>query len=241
MDVFGKVAIVTGASAGIGEATARAFTEAGAKLVLVARSGDKLTGLAGELSKKGREALCLPADVRDQAAVSQMVERAFEHYGRVDILINNAGQAVAGTVADVNVEDFRQVVDLNVFGPLYAMQAVVPKMRQGGGGVIINISSMVSKLQLPGLGAYAATKSALNMLSDTARVELAQDDIRVITVYPRTTATDFGRHSLGNQWMREEQRAQAPRGGQPVDSAEYVAGRILAAAQSEPDEQYMED
>ena len=110
-------------------------------------------------------------------------------------------------------------------------------MRQGGGGLIINISSGVSKMRLPGLGAYAATKAALNMLSDTARVELAPDNIRVITVYPRMTATDFGKNSLGNQ-----QSTHGPANGPAptVDSAEHVAGRILAAAQAEPEEQFME-
>jgi NAD(P)-dependent dehydrogenase (short-subunit alcohol dehydrogenase family) len=141
--------------------------------------------------------------------VTIMVEQAFQHYGRIDILINNAGQAAAGTVARVSRDSFLRNIELNVFGPLVALQAAVPLMRQGGGGLIINISSMVSKMHIPGLGAYAATKSALNMLSDTARGELAADNVRVITVYPRLTATDFGRNSLGDQRMRQSQRAGA--------------------------------
>ena len=238
MDVAGKVVIITGASAGIGQETARRFAGAEAKVVLVARSSDRLTLLAEDLSRQGHEALPITADMRSRGAVTQMVEQAFHHYGRIDILINNAGQAAAGRVADVNPDDFRQILELNVFGALYAVQAVVPKMRQGGGGLIINISSMVSKMHIPGLAAYAATKAALNMLSETARVELAEENIRVISVYPRLTATDFGKNSLGDGRLRQSQRA-AETGGQTPDRVELVAEKILEAAQKEPAEQYM--
>ena len=239
MEVADKVTIITGASMGIGLATARVFAGAGARLAIVARSADKLEALAGELRIQGREAIALPTDMRDAAAIAAMVEAAVAHYGRLDILINNAGQAAAGSVATINPEHYRQIIDLNIFGPLHAIQAAVPHLRMAGGGLIINVSSMVSKMNIPGLGSYASTKSALNMLSDTARVELAPDNIRVVTVFPRMTATDFGRNSLGDQHTRRQQRA--PVGAPPpVDTAEYVAQRILLAAQTEPREQYMD-
>ncbi len=239
MDVNGKVTIITGASEGIGLATARLFAAEGAKVVLAARSADKLTATAEELRRQGFDALAVPTDMRDSPSVEQLIETAFQHYGSVDLLINNAGQAAAGAVAAMNEDDFRKILDLNVFGALYAMQAAVPKMRQGGGGVIINVSSMVSKMHIPGLAAYAATKTALNMLSETARVELAPANIRVITVYPRMTATDFGKNSLGDRATRQSQREGAP-ANVVVDSPEYVAERILAAARHEPAEQYMD-
>jgi short-subunit dehydrogenase len=141
-------------------------------------------------------------------------------------------------VADVNPDYFQKIITLNIFGPLYAIQAVVPKMRQNGGGMIINISSMVSKMKLPGLGTYAATKSALNMLSDTARVELEPDNIRVITVYPRLTATDFGKNSLGSRETRQQPHSSG--GGMVADTPEWVAAKILAAAQTETKEQFMD-
>jgi NADP-dependent 3-hydroxy acid dehydrogenase YdfG len=238
MDVSGKVVIITGASAGLGLATARRFAGAGAKVVLVARSTDKLTALAEELRRQGHDALPITADMRDQQAVSRMIDQAFKHFGRIDILVNNAGQAAAGTVAEVNPDDFRQILELNVFGALHAIQAAVPKMRQGG-GLIINISSMVTKMHIPGLAAYAATKTALNMLSETARVELAAENIRMITVYPRLTATDFGKNSLGNEQLRQRQRASVS--SMTPDSPELVAEKILEAAQKEPAEQYMID
>ena len=165
MEIPGKVAIITGASAGIGLATARLFADEGARVVLVARSADKLAAVAADLVRRAHEALPLPADMRDPASVHGMVELAFGRFGRIDILVNNAGQAVAGAVANMSPTDFRKVIDLNVFGMLYALQAVVPKMRHGGGGLIINVSSMVSRLHIPGLGGYAASKAALNTLS----------------------------------------------------------------------------
>jgi short-subunit dehydrogenase len=239
MELKDKVVFITGASAGIGLATARSLAAAGAKVALAARSTDKLTQLAEELQRDGQAALVVPTDMRNQAEVAQLVETTVQHYGQIDVLINNAGQAVAGTVAEVDVDQFQQVIELNVLGPIYAMQASVPKMREHGGGIIINVSSMVSKMHLPGLGGYAATKAALNMLSDTARGELAPDNIRVITIYPRMTATDFGRNSLGNRPMREQQRGSAAP-GMVIDSAEYVAEKILEAIQKEPAEQFMD-
>jgi short-subunit dehydrogenase len=239
MELKDKVVLITGASAGIGLATARSLAAAGAKVALAARSTDKLTQLAEELQRDGQAALVVPTDMRNQAEVAQLVETTVQHYGQIDVLINNAGQAVAGTVAEVDVDQFQQVIELNVLGPIYAMQASVPKMREHGGGIIINVSSMVSKMHLPGLGGYAATKAALNMLSDTARGELAPDNIRVITIYPRMTATDFGRNSLGNRQMRQQQRGSAAP-GMVIDSAEYVAEKILEAIQKEPAEQFMD-
>ncbi len=239
MDIKDKVVIVTGASAGIGLATARAVAKAGAKVVLAARSVELLKQLADELSREGYEALIVPTDMRQHSAVVQLIETALQHYGRIDVLINNAGQAIAGTVADLDLDAYRQVIELNMFGPIYAIQASVPKMRANGGGLIINISSMVSRMHIPGLGGYASTKSALNILSDTARGELAADNIRVITVYPRMTATDFGRNSLGNRQVRQQQRANtAP--GVVIDPPEYVADKILEAIQKEPAEQFMD-
>jgi len=243
MDVKGKVAIITGASAGIGLETARVLAGAGAKVVAAARSTDKLAALVAEIKQQGNEAIAVTADMTNLASIQNLVAQAQRAYGRIDILVNNAGQAAAGTVAEASLDNFRKIMELNVFGVVAAIQAVVPVMRQNQGGVIVNVSSRVSKMHIPGLGTYAATKSALNMLSDTARVELAGDNIRVITVFPRMTATDFGKNSLGDERMRQQQRAAGPQTGAPppVDSADHVARRILLALETEPEEQYMED
>jgi NAD(P)-dependent dehydrogenase (short-subunit alcohol dehydrogenase family) len=189
------------------------------------------------LQENGTEAIALPTDLRDPEQTKHAIAETKRHFGRIDILINNAGRAAAGTIAEVSPDDFQQIIDVNIFGPLVAIQEVVPIMRKQGGGMIVNVSSMVSKMHIPGLSAYAATKSALNMLSDTARVELASYNIRVISIFPRMTATDFGIHSLGSQNLRGQQRSNP---SVPVDSADYVAERILSAAINEPEEQYMD-
>lgn len=236
MDVRGKVVFITGASAGIGLITAKRFAEAGAKLALVARSADLLEKLASELREQQAEVITIQTDMRDPEQVKRAIDAAVRHFGRIDILINNAGQAAAGNIADVDLENFQQIVELNLFGPLTAMQAVIPIMREHGGGIIINVSSMVSKMRIPSLGVYAATKSALNMLSDTARIELAPDKIRVISIFPRYTTTDFHANTLGKRSTQFER----PSGSFPIDPPELVADKILFAAINEPEEQYMD-
>lgn len=239
MDIQGKVVIVTGASMGIGAATARVFAEAGAKLVLAARSSDKLAAVAGSLPATA-EALSVPTDVTDQAQVRALIAAAADRFGRIDIVINNAGQAALGAVAEINPQLYRQIIELNLFGPLYVIQAAVPAMRAQGGGVIVNISSQVSKMAIPGIGAYASTKYALNGLSLTARNELAADNIRVVLFHPGRTSTEFGANAL-----REHDGAgPRPQGDQPLpppDTAEAVARKILEAAIAEPAEMGMAD
>jgi NAD(P)-dependent dehydrogenase (short-subunit alcohol dehydrogenase family) len=240
MDIREKVTIITGASTGIGRATARLFAEHGAIVVLAARSTDKLEELAHQLQAQGREALVVPTDVTQEDAVRHLVARTIETYGRVDILINNAGQGAAGSIADFPVHAYRQLIELNLFGPFYGMQAVVPHMREHGGGLIINISSTTTKQMYPSVGAYTSTKHALNSLSATERLELAPDNIRVITVYPDYTASDFSRTSLVFG-PRPVSGSPTGLGELPAaDSPEKVAQKILEAASDEPAEKYME-
>ncbi len=234
MEVQDKIVIVTGASMGIGAATAHVFADAGAKLVLAARSADKLEAVANSLPAQA-ETLVVPTDMTDKAQVRALIDQAYERFGCIDMVINNAGQAAVGPVATVNPDLYRQIIELNLFGPLYMIQAVVPKMQAQGGGVIINISSNVSKMAIPGIGAYASTKYALNGLSLTARNELADDNIRVVLFHPGMTATDFGKNALS------ENPGDGPRptSDQPMpqpDSAEEVAQKILEAAIIEPAE-----
>jgi Short-chain dehydrogenases of various substrate specificities len=240
MDIREKVTIITGTSTGIGRATARLFAEHGAIVVLAARSADKLEELAHQLQGRGRKALAVPTDVTQEDAVRHLVARTIETYGCVDILINNAGLGAAGPIADYPADAYRQLIDLNLFGPFYGMQAVVPHMREHGGGLIINISSSSTLRQYPLVGAYTSTKHALNSLSAYERVELAPDNIRVITVYPEYTASDFSRNGL---IFGPRPVAGSPTGLGELptpDSPEKVAQKILEAASDEPAEKYME-
>ena len=234
MDVEGKVVLVTGASEGIGAATARLLAARGAKVAVAARSVNKLNELTGELD----ESFAVQADVTQPESITAMVDAVIEHYGRLDVLVNNAGRALRAPISEVKIADFQNIIDLNVYRPLLAMQAAIPHMRRQGGGSIVNVSSNVSKMAIPTIGAYAATKYALNGLTLTARGELSDDGIVVTVMYPGQTATSFGRNATVDQSMAS---APPPSGGSnsTPDTAQDVAERILEAITNGPAEQYM--
>ncbi len=233
MDLQDKVVIITGASMGIGAATARAFVQAGAKVALAARSADLLTALAREIGEE--RALAVPTDVTDRAQVDALIRRTVEKFGRIDILVNNAGVGMAGTIAGLNPANFEKIFATNVLGPLYAMQAVTPYLRQNGGGIILNVSSMVSKLPIPMIGSYRATKVALNALSQNARMELARENICVIVVYPGITQSNFYKNTLDARNVGHTSLEQDPR----AQTSEFVAQRIVQGARREPREVFM--
>ena len=152
MNVRDKVVIVTGASAGIGLATAKLLAKQGAKVALAARSQEKLQELSQELASS----FAIPTDMSDATSVGRTVAAVHENYGRIDALINNAGRGLYGTVEKVDVASYQAIWALNVEGPLIAMQKAIPLMRAQGGGSIVNISSMVSKNYFPRIGAYVS-------------------------------------------------------------------------------------
>lgn len=228
MELQGNVAIITGASGGIGLAAARLFAQRGARVALAARSADKLEQLAAELPGS----LAVPTDMRDTASVRRMIAAVQQHYGRVDILVNNAGQGMHVPIEQADLDDYRAVLELNVVSVLAAMQAVIPIMRAQGGGVIVNISSGLSKRIVPGVGPYASTKYALNALTLTARAELAADNIRVGLMIPGLTATDFHTNLAGGGGPRPARPGMTP------DTPEHVAEKIAEAVETEADEVY---
>ena len=178
MDIKDKVVLVTGASAGIGLATARLLAKNGAKLALNARSKDKLEQLSEELP----DSAAFPADMSDECAVREMMDKVQAKFGRLDILINNAGRGMNCPLESIDIKEYRKLLDLNVVGPLVAMQAAIPVMRRQGGGTIVNISSGTTFMYAPGLSGYSATKRALNGLSLTARGELARRQSQALGV-----------------------------------------------------------
>lgn len=232
MDVQDKVIIVTGASMGIGLATAKLLSQKGAKVALVARSRDKLE----ELSKELRNSTVIVADLMKELDVKEMIKETKKYYGRIDVLINNAGQGYYTPVEKINVDTLRQIYELNVISPLLAMQEVIPIMKSQGGGTIVNISSGTALMYIPNLGAYSSSKRALGGISLTAREELKKDNITVSIVYPYLTKTDFGKNSLREQFTNTEQR--------PVlegDSPELVAQKILECIQTGDAEVFLRD
>jgi NADP-dependent 3-hydroxy acid dehydrogenase YdfG len=213
MELQDAVVLVTGASSGTGAATARAAAEAGAKVVLAARRAERIQAIARELP----DAFPVETDVTRDGELAALVDATLQRYDRVDVLINNAGQGLHEPLEHVTPDDLRAVFELNVVAPLVAMQRVIPPMRAQGGGAIVNVSSGTTLHVFPGVGAYAATKAALNQLSATARLELAKDGIVVSTVYPRITDTEF------HDTLRAgELRAGAPKGTPPDEVARAI-------------------
>jgi len=230
MDIKGKVAIVTGASGGIGLATVKLLSSKDAKLALVARSKDKLDNLTKEVP----EAIAISADISKVEEVKSMVKQASEHFGRIDILVNNAGRGYDVPVEKTDIEIFRYLFDLDLVGPLVAMKEAIPLMRQQGGGTIINVSSGTALMQLPDNGPYSALKRALAQISLTARIELAKDNIIVSVVYPYITLTNFEENTIKTPLNEENFKQEEESGGPPFspDTAEYAARKIVEGIES---------
>lgn len=207
MEIEERVFIVTGASSGIGLATAKALAGRGGKVALLARS----TGALQELAAGLPDSFPITADMTRFDEVRAAVAATHRHYGRVDGLVNNAGRSYAATVEQIDPGSFDEIFHLNVLGPIIAMQAVIPLMRSQGGGSIVNINSGTTFMTIPGYSVYSASKRALLGFSLTARTELEPDHIVVSEVYPDVTATNFGR----NRMVESE-------GGGP--STDYAAG-----------------
>jgi NADP-dependent 3-hydroxy acid dehydrogenase YdfG len=214
----GQVVIVTGASSGIGEATARLLHTAGAHPVLAARRADRLQTLSEQLGG----ALAVPTDVTDTAQVRALVDATVDRHGHVDALVNNAGAAYHRRIEEIEPAQYLALMNLNVVSVVTVTQAVLPHLRAAGGGRIVNVSSGSTRMARSGVGAYAATKCAVNMLSEVARLELADDNIQVTLLLPSITATEFGGGMFAD-------RTVARPGGMVPHSPEYV-GRVILRA-----------
>jgi short-subunit dehydrogenase len=223
MDPTNKVVIITGASQGIGAATARAFAHAGARVVLAARDAARLAAVAAGLPGPP---LVVPTDVTDRQAIAALAARAAE-LGGPDIVISNAGVGLAAPVASLDADTLRAAMDVNLLGPLWLAQAALPLMRRRGRGQVIVVSSVVGLRALPYTGGYAATKAALDRLTEALRVELRGTGIAVTLVRPGTTATGFRERRLGTGHERR-------RVGRRAATPEQVAAAILRAARREP-------
>jgi len=230
MNAKDKVVIITGASAGIGLALAKLLPSKAAKVILAARSSEKLK----QLEKEIPNSYAIPTDMRSLEDIRNLIKETKEKFGRVDILINNAGQGLRSPVENINIDEYRSILELNVIAPIESMQEVIPIMRAQGGGMILNISSLVSKNYFPQLAAYASTKYALNAISLTAREELKKDNIVVCLFHPKMTATDFGKNSKGTPYV-----SSAGRPGMQADSPETVAEEIVKQIESEEAEAQM--
>jgi uncharacterized protein len=195
MKLQDKIAVITGASMGIGEAIAKLFLQEGAKVVLCARDLERMRGTEQRLSG-GANTLSVACDVSRREQVDALVSATIKKFGRINILVNNAGFGLNDAVADMDMAELRRMFDTNLFGAIECMQAVIPVMRKQGGGDIVNISSVSGHIPTPYMSGYAATKHAMNAVSKAARMELQRDNINVLTVYPGYIATDFAKNMV---------------------------------------------
>lgn len=203
MKLQGKVAVITGASMGIGEAIAKLFLQEGAKLVLCARDLARMEAAVPRIGGNAENTLCVSCDVSQRSQVDAMVQAALKKFGRIDILVNNAGFGLNDSIEKMQVSAFRQMFDTNLFGTVECMQAVIPTMRQQGGGDIVNVSSVSGHIASPYMGGYAATKHAMQAIGMAARLEQKRHNINVVTVCPGYIATDFSKNMVrGSQSQR---------------------------------------
>ena len=181
---LGRSVVITGGSRGLGLVIARELAIEGAHLTLIARTAADLERAERELTALGATVLTIVCDVRSPHEVQQAIAQVIERFGRIDVLINNAGVIAVGPVEHMSIDDFENAMAVHLWGPLYMIQGAVPHMRQQGGGRIVNISSIGGKVAVPHLTPYSTSKFALVGLSDGLRAELAKDGIRVTTVCP---------------------------------------------------------
>jgi short-subunit dehydrogenase len=220
-DLTGKVAVITGASMGIGEAIAKIFVDHRASVVMLSRDAGRVEGARSRIGSADRT-LALACDVRHREEIDRAIGLTLHHFKKIDIWVNNAGHGMLDSVAQMDMGAFREMFETNFFGAVAGMQAVIPIMRQQGGGTIINISSVAGHIPLPFHAGYSATKFAMNAIGKSARVELKKDRIDVLTICPGYVRTAFGQNViLGNE--RKKVRPNSVRG----ISAERVARATL--------------
>src|ERR687886_1693990 len=206
----GRAALVTGASSGLGRATAIALARAGADVALVARSAEELDGAKEEVSKAGRRAMSLPTDLAKEEETSATVERTIEEFGRIDVLVNAAGTDAPGTVEELVVEGWDRTLAVNLRAPFLLSKAAFPHMREAGGGTIVNISSVAGEKGWGNASAYCSSKFGLTGLTEALADEGKEHGIRAIVLYPGAMATNWGTFSPEERQESESEEAVSP-------------------------------
>lgn len=229
-DLSGKVIAVTGASSGIGEATALACARAGAAVALAARRVERIEELAQRIEAEGGRALAIGADVGEEEQAGEFVRRAHSELGRLDVLVNNAGVMLLGPIVDAPTEEWRRMIHANVFGVLYCTHAALPLMREEGSGHIVNVSSVAGRTVRLGSGVYNLTKWGIGAFSESLRQEVVPLGIRVTLIEPGAVATELAGHNRPEVLAQMAKRFE---GVTPL-SAQDIAAAILYAIGQPP-------
>lgn len=230
-NIAGKVVVITGGSSGLGAATARRLSAAGAKIVLGARREDRLNELVQELKQNGGEAAALKTDVTDQAQVKRLVDFAVETFGRIDVLINNAGLMQQSPLEAIKVDEWDNMIDVNVKGVLYGIAAALPHMKSQKSGHIINVSSVAGHKVTPAGVVYCATKHAVRAISEGLRSEVKAYNMRTTIISPGAVDTELPSH-ITHQESHAGINAYYEQVAVPADSF----ARAVAFAIEQPDD-----
>ncbi|MBD2418605.1 SDR family NAD(P)-dependent oxidoreductase [Anabaena cylindrica FACHB-243] len=225
----GKVAIITGASSGIGKGTAIALATEGAKVVIAARRGDRLQAVAKYITDNGGQALSVIADITDEAQAKNLVQKANAEFGQVDILVNNAGISFPGRIENADPANWRKMIDINVLALMYTTYTVLPIFKAQKSGHIVNISSVAGRIARAGMGAYNVTKWGVNAFSEALRQEVYQDNIRVTIIEPGLVETEIDQHItdiVAKQEIEARRKAIAP-----LQSEDIAAAIVYAVSQ----------
>jgi NADP-dependent 3-hydroxy acid dehydrogenase YdfG len=225
IDLSAQVVAVTGASSGIGEATALACARAGAAVALAARRTERIEALAQRIVADGGRAIAVATDVGDEAQARAFVERTHAEFGRLDVLVNNAGTMLLGPIENAPTEEWRRMIHANVFGVLYCTHAALPLMREQGAGHIVNVSSVAGRVARQGSGVYNLTKFGVGAFSESLRQEGVAIGVRVTLIEPGAVSTELAGHN------RPEIREQIAKRFGDVErlTAEDIAAAVLYA------------
>jgi short-subunit dehydrogenase len=225
LEIANKVVVITGGSAGIGEAIGKAFVDEGAYCVLLSRDAGRAEAARTRIGKTDRT-MALACDVRNREEMDRVISLTRHHFKRIDVWVNNAGHGVSDAVATMDMPAFRGMFETNFFGTVEAMQAVLPLMREQGSGTVINISSVAGHLPVPYLAGYSATKFAMNAMGKAANVEMAGTGVNVLTVCPGYVSTNFGANVVKGRDSANYVKTVKPKTQQGI-TAERVARAVL--------------
>ncbi len=224
-DLSGRTVAITGASSGIGEATALACAEAGASVSLAARRLDRIEALASRINDEGGQAIAVQTDVSDERQARAFVEQTYEQLGRLDALVNNAGVMLLGAVTGADTDEWRRMIDANLYGVLYCSHAALPLMQQQGSGHIVNVSSVAGRIAAAGSAVYNMTKWGVNGFSEGLRQEALHSNIRVTIVEPGAVATELVGH---NNDAVQAMAAKVFEGVRPLDATDIADAIVYA-------------
>jgi NADP-dependent 3-hydroxy acid dehydrogenase YdfG len=224
-DLSGRVVAVTGASSGIGEATALACAEAGAAVSLAARRSERIEALAERIQAGGGRAIAVQTDVGEEQQARSFIERTHDELGRIDVLVNNAGVMLLGPILGAPTEEWRQMIHANVYGVLYCSHAALPLMADQGSGHIVNVSSVAGRFAREGSGVYNLTKFGIGAFSESLRQEGVRYGLRVTLIEPGAVATELPEH---NRPEVQQQIKQVLADVEPL-TAEDIARAVLYA------------